>query len=175
MAKFYRLSIMLVAATACPWPLAAKESLGVFSGWAAFRDRQVPRCYAIAKPEPVKGVPTTARDYQPYASIGTWPKRQIRGQVHFRLSRELAQGARVMLRLGGRSFVLTGGGGDAWAVDAAMDAAIVAAMRSAESMTISAVANGGRRFSDRYRLDGAATALDAATLGCSPAALGRKR
>ena len=29
-------------------PLAAKDSLGVFGQWGAFRDPQVPRCYAIA-------------------------------------------------------------------------------------------------------------------------------
>ncbi|MFZ9395764.1 MAG: hypothetical protein ACO25F_06855 [Erythrobacter sp.] len=166
---------VLLAAALAPAPLAAKESLGVFAGWAAFRERQVPRCYAIAKPEPAGAEAASKRDYQPFASVGTWPGRQIRGQVHIRLSREMAKGARVSLRLGGRSFVLTGGGGDAWAADQAMDAAIVAAMRSAGSMTVSSIAKGGRRFTDRYRLEGAATALDAAALGCSPAALGRKR
>ncbi len=32
-------------------PAAAKDSLGVFSDWGAFRDPSVPRCYAIAMPE----------------------------------------------------------------------------------------------------------------------------
>jgi hypothetical protein len=156
-------------------PLAAKDSLGVFSGWAAFRDAQVPRCYAIAKPEPTGLETLRARDYEPYASVATWPTRQIRGQLHFRLSRELAQGALISLRVGGRSFALTGGGGDVWAFDPAMDAAIVAAIRSAESMTVSSTAKTGRHFSDRYLLAGAATAMDAATVGCSPAALRAKR
>lgn len=171
-----RLALLLALAIALPAQLAAKDSLGVFAGWAAFRDTGAnPRCYAIAKAEPASAQAMRARDYEPYASVGTWPGRQIRGQLHFRLSRELARGSRVSLSVGGRSFTLTGGGGDAWARDPAMDAAIVAAMRSAQSMTISATANGGRRFSDRYRLEGAATAMDAATLGCAPAALRRKR
>ncbi|WFL76727.1 invasion associated locus B family protein [Altererythrobacter arenosus] len=148
--------------------VAAKDSLGVFSGWAAFRDASVPRCYAIAKPE----VPTRQRDldrreYVPYATVGSWPKRQLRNQLHFRLSREMAKNARATLTLGGRSFALTGGGGDAWAKDKAMDAAIIAAMRSASRMSISAVDKRGNRFADRYDLKGAATAIDAATLGCS--------
>jgi len=34
-------------------------------------------------------------------------------------------------------------------------------------MSLSATDRAGRRFSDRYSLDGAATALDAATVGCA--------
>jgi len=48
-----------------------------------------------------------------------------------------------------------------------MDAAIVAAMRSAGTMSVSATDSAGRRFTDRYSLEGAATALDAATVGCA--------
>ena len=48
-----------------------------------------------------------------------------------------------------------------------MDAAIVAAMRSAGSMSISASDSAGHRFTDRYSLEGAATAMDAATVGCA--------
>ena len=62
---------------------------------------------------------------------------------------------------------LTGGGGDAWAVDRRMDAAIVAAMRSAGSMTVSARDSAGRGFSNSWTLAGAASAMDAATLGCA--------
>ncbi len=145
-------------------PVAAKESLGIYSTWGAFRDAEVPRCYAIAMAEPNE----RRRDYQPFASIGTWPKRELRGQLHIRLSRKLSPSARVTLRIrGGALFVLTGGGGDAWAQDKRMDAAIVAAMRSASEMYITARDSAGRRFVDSYNLDGAATAMDAATLGCA--------
>ena len=144
-------------------PLAAKDSLGVFSDWAAFRDPSVPRCYAIAKPTPSRLSRNNAR----FATIGTWPRRQIRGQVHFRLSRMLAKNPSIQLRIGSQRFELTGGGGDAWAKERRMDAAIVAAMRSAQSMTIRATDSRGRRFSNTYSLSGAATAMDAATLACS--------
>ena len=144
-------------------PLAAKDSLGVFGGWAAFRDGDFGRCYAIAKPEPSR----RANDYRPYATVGTWPERSVRGQVHFRLSRKMADRAGLSLRVGDRRFALIGGGGDAWAQDKAMDAAIVAAMRSSPTMTVSARDRRGRVFSDRYALAGAATAMDAATVGCA--------
>jgi hypothetical protein len=156
-----RAALLPLLALALAAPLAAKDSLGVFDSWGAFRDRD--RCYAIAKPEANR----RARNYRPYATVGTWPRRAVRGQVHFRLSRKMAERANVSLRIGGRRFALTGGGGDAWAQDKAMDAGIVAAMRSAETMTVSARDARGRLFSDRYPLAGAATAMDAAAVGCA--------
>lgn len=144
-------------------PLSARDSLGMFSDWGAFRDPAVPRCYAIAKAAPS----SARRDYQPYASVGSWPRRAIRGQVHVRLSRALGERPNVRLAVGDKRFDLTGGGGDAWAQDRAMDAAIVAAMRSASTMSVSATDAQGRRFTDRYNLAGIATALDAATIGCA--------
>ncbi|MEO6388787.1 MAG: hypothetical protein ABIT16_06790 [Croceibacterium sp.] len=158
--RFLALSLVALAA-----PLAAKDSLGVFGQWGAFRDPQVPRCYAIAAAE----IPprSQAREQAPFASVGTWPRRGVRGQVHVRLSRSVAAGGAITLSLGGRSFALTGAGGDAWAKDAAMDAAIVAGMRSAPTMTATARDRAGKRFSDRYSLSGAATAMDAATVGCA--------
>ena len=151
---------LLVLAVATP--LAAKDSLGIFSDWGAFRDPSVPRCYAIAEAEPSR----LEREFEPYATIATWPARRIRGQVHFRLSRSVREGSRVSLRIGRQTFTLTGGKADAWARDPAMDAAIVAAMRSADSMTVRAVDTRGRNFSNSYQLAGAATAMDAATLAC---------
>lgn len=149
-------------------PLGAKESLGVFGDWGAFADPQPPRCYAIAAADdPPRSSRAAARDYVPFASVGTWPQRDVRGQLHFRLSRRVAEGAAIGLRIGDRSFVLTGGGGDAWARDPQMDAAIVAAMRSGETMRVSARDTAGRRFTDSYSLAGAATAMDAATVGCA--------
>lgn len=144
-------------------PSHARDSLGMFSGWGAFRDPQVPRCYAIAKAEPS----TLSREQQPYASIGTWPRQQTRGQVHFRLSRPIPLNSRVTLSIDRVRFQLVGGGGDAWAPDRRADAAIVAAMRSAEWMTVSARDLRGRGFSNSYRVVGAATAMDAAAIGCA--------
>lgn len=156
-------SALLAIMVLCAAPLAAKDSLGVFSDWGAFRDPEAPRCYAIALPRPSEA----ARDYTPFATVGTWPTRAIRGQVHFRLSRRVAVQPRIDLQIAGKSFSLGGGGGDAWARDKAMDAAIVAAMRSASAMTVRATDARGRRFANTYSLAGAATAMDTATLACA--------
>ncbi len=144
-------------------PAEARDSLGVFDSWGAFRDPGVPRCYAIARSER-RGGPAG------YATVGTWPRASVRGQVHFRLSRAVAVGARINLRIGGQSVPLVGGGGDAWAPDQRSDAAVIAAMRSAVRMTVRVRVPGrGGSFADSYTLAGATTAMDAALVGCAGA------
>lgn len=144
-------------------PAQARDGLGTFGSWGAFRDPAVPRCYAIAMARPS----TQQRDFQPYATVGTWPRRDVRNQLHVRLSRRLTPDARIVLTIGRERFALVGGGADAWAADRRMDAAIAAAMRSAESMTVNARDARGRGFSNTWPLAGAATAIDAAALGCA--------
>lgn len=148
------LPLMTIAAAA-----QARDSLGVFEAWGAFRDPAAPRCYAIAMPVTRKG--------QGFAAVGSWPRQRVRGQVHFRLSRSRSADAAVILNVGDRRFVLVAGQVDAWAPDARADAAIIAAMRSATSMSVQTRDARGRGFADTYALRGAATAIDAAALGCA--------
>ena len=137
-------------------PLLARDSLGVFDGWAAFRDPasqgSPPRCYAIAETESGAGG---------YATVGFWPQARVRAQVHIRLPRAMTPGTGT-LNIGSRSFTMMVRGRGMWARDARMDAAIVAAMRSERSMTAAAGS-----WSGRWVLAGAATAIDAAALGCA--------
>lgn len=155
-----RAAIASIIAVTLAAPLAAKESLGVYSSWGAFRDDSPLRCYAIAKP-------SNAGDAQPFASVSNWPRQNVRGQVHFRLSRSVRTGEEATLTIGDRRFALPANDRNAWAQDARMDAAIVAALRSASRMSVSARAANGSRFTDRYDLTGAATAIDAAVVGCA--------
>jgi len=141
--------------------LQAREPLGVFASWGAFRDSSPPRCFAIAKPVEKHS------DAQPFASIATWPGEHVRNQLHIRLSRARAAGARVTLSIGERRFELQAGDADAWAPDARTDAAIVAAIRSGRSMSVETMGANGAPFADSYALKGAATAIDAAALGCA--------
>jgi hypothetical protein len=152
--------VFLIGVLGFASPAAARDSLGVFETWGAFRDPGVPRCYAIARSER-RGGPTG------FATVGIWPRAKVRGQIHFRLSRAVAAGARIELRIGGQTMPLVGGGADAWAPDQRGDAAVIAAMRSAERMTLRVRTARGDGFADSYLLAGAATAMDAALVGCA--------
>lgn len=137
-----------------------RESLGVFDNWGAFRDASPRRCFAIAIP-----VQKTA-GAQPFASIATWPGDHVHDQLHIRLSRARRANARVTLSVGERRFELVAGESDAWAPDARTDAAVVSAIREGRSMSVETVSANGTPFADTYALKGAATAIDAAALGC---------
>ncbi len=145
------LGALLLAAA----PLAARESLGVYDSWAAFRDASPARCYAIAKAQGKLPAPA-------YATISQWPAKGVRGAVHLVLSREVPAKGTVRLAVGDKRFTLVTKGRNAWAADPQSDAAIIAAIRSAARMSVS-----GAGFTDRYSLAGAATAIDAATVGCA--------
>jgi hypothetical protein len=149
------LALVLLALAA---PLAARDSLGVYDGWAAFRDAKPARCYAIAKAQGSPPAPA-------YLTVSNWPERKVRGAVHFVLSREVSSPAR--LAVGGERFTLVTKGRNAWSANPREDAAIVAALRSAARLSVSASGTKGGVFTDRYALAGAATAIDAATVGCA--------
>lgn len=151
--------VAILAASLVAAPALARDSLGVFGQWGAFRDPQVPRCYAIASANAGAGA-------QGYASVSHWPARQVRGQVHFRLSRAIAPGTRVTLVVGEQSFTLTAAARNGWADGVEADAAIVSAMRAATTMQLHGQDRQGHEFTDSYRLDGAATAIDAADVAC---------
>ncbi|GAO79494.1 MULTISPECIES: hypothetical protein [unclassified Sphingopyxis] len=157
-------SLFLIAAAMPALAIAASPTaLGVFDGWGAFRDPATPRCYALAAPAATIGRPQV----KAYASVGYWPKSRIRGQFYVRLSKARAPGRELRLTIGSRRFILTGNGAHGWASDTRMDAAIIAAMRSAPSMSVESGTPTGGAIADTYRLRGAATAIDAAALGCA--------
>ena len=152
-------ALLLIAAAG-----GGRETLGVFNGWGAFRDRTPARCFAIARP-----VTTSGRGG--FASVASWPGRGLHSSLHVHLGRARDRSAPVTLSLGGvggeRHFTLVANTADAWAADLASDRAIVAALRGGRSMSIEAVGEGGRPFADSYALAGAATAIDAAALACA--------
>ncbi|MBU6207770.1 MAG: hypothetical protein KGQ42_08790 [Alphaproteobacteria bacterium] len=152
MIRFCR-PILIAAAIFGADLVQARDSLGVYGDWGAFRDNAPRRCYAIAEPDEHSRY--TAR-WRPFASIGDWPERGVRNQPHFRLSQAIS--GPVMLSIDGTKFSLIGGGADAWPPNPTADAAIIAALRSGTSMRVG---------SDTYTLKGAASAIDAAALGCA--------
>lgn len=143
-------------------PAAARDALGVFDGWGAFRDRAPLRCFAIAEPEQ-RG---TAR-WRPFASLSHWPDKGVRGQLHVRLSHARDESKPVRLTIDDRAWTLTGSKYDVWAPSAQHDAFIIAKLRAGHMMSIAATAHDGRRFVDHYLLKGIASAIDAAALGCA--------
>jgi hypothetical protein len=129
--------------------------------WASFDRGQA--CEAVARPL----APAKANDVQPYVAVAfdRWGPRH--GQLFVRLRRPARPGSSVILTIGDQPFLLSVRGASAWSKDPKQEAALLLAMRSAGGMRIEARDLSGRRIADRYLLDGAPTAIDAAAAACS--------
>lgn len=151
--------LILIAALIAA-PALAKDRLGAWQSWAAFRDAETPRCYAISAPQ-------TSSGDSGYIAIGFWPKRGLGHQVYARLSRDRSANSGIILSAGGRRFRLIARDNTGWAKDRQMDMAIIAAIRASQSISITSAARDGRMIVDAYATRGAASAIDAAALGCA--------
>ncbi|SEL63205.1 hypothetical protein SAMN05216382_2341 [Sphingomonas palmae] len=142
-----------------------RDAIGVWQRWGAIRDAGPPRrCFALARPVTASGGTDTRGGF---ASVAARADPAGRQAVFVRFSAARALGTPITLAMGERRFALRGDARGARAPDAATDRAIVSAMRGGRSMSVSVVAVGGRPFADTYLLDGAATAIDAASLACA--------
>lgn len=77
-----------------------------------------------------------------------------------------------MLHIGGQPFLLMSQGDTAWSRGPKQEQAIIAAMRQAGAMRVEARSPGGGRIADRYSLEGAPLAIDAAA-ACAAALVNR--
>ena len=129
--------------------------------WAAFEEQGKCRAMARSLRNAAKGQP------QAFAAILFDPVRRQNGVLSVRLNRPARPGASIVLTVGTQPFLLRGNGAIAWSRGPAQEAAILAAMRANSGMRVEARDAGGRRSVDRYLLDGAPTAIDAAAAQCS--------
>lgn len=103
---------------------------------------------------------------QARASLTFEPSGDRRGQFAARLSRPVRAGSTVMLYVGDVPFLLVAKGDMAWSRGPDQEGAIIDAMRRSGGMRVEARSPGGGRIVDRYSLDGAPLAIDAAA-ACS--------
>jgi hypothetical protein len=141
---------MLLALLLLAQPLAASGS------WAAF-DRGT-SCEAVTRSllVPRKGEP------QPHVTIAFDRGGPRRGQVSVSFRRPGRAGSSVVLVIGDQPFLLAARGAHAWSRGPIQEQAVIAAIRVAGGMRVEARDLAGRRMVDRYQLNGAPTAIDAA-------------
>lgn len=152
---------LLVALLLLAAPANAQQLLFAGGQWVAF-DRG-PSCEATSRSLRIaqKGK-VQARAGFVFDAAG--PRR---GQFFAQLSRMPRAGSTVILTVGAQPFMLVSGSGWAWSRDGAQEAAIIAAVRAAGGMRIVSRDQAGGRFVDRYLLEGAPTAIDAAAARCA--------
>ena len=135
---------------------AAPEVVGADGRWAALRQGRT--CEAAAR-----SVGVVYKDRAPArASLSFDAGGPRRGQFAARFSRPPRPGATVMLHVGDHPFLLMSQGDMAWSRGPKQEQAIISAMRSSGGMRVEARSPGGGRIVDRYSLNGAPLAIDAA-------------
>lgn len=141
---------LLLALAPAPQIVAARGQ------WAALRQGRT--CEAAAR-----SLRPSLKDRPPArASLSFDAGGPRRGQFTVRLSRLPRPGASVMLVVGDAQFLLMPQGDLAWSRGPRQEAAIIAALRNSGGMRVEARSPGGGRIVDRYDLDGAPLAIDAA-------------
>ena len=156
-----RLAALICLALASAAAAASSRLIVARGAWASFDRGRA--CEAVAKPL----LPARGRDTQPYVTISFDRAGPRHGQLFAALRRPARAGSSVILTVGDEPFLLASRGSSAWSKDARQEAAILAAMRSAGGMRLQSRDRGGRRMTDRFLLDGAQTAIDAAAAACS--------
>ena len=152
---------LLLAFLSCAAAAAPSRLIVAGGSWASFdRGRS---CEALAKPL----VPVRKQEAEPYVAFAFDRGGPRQGQLFAQLRRPVRAGSSVILTVGDRPFQLVARGASAWSKDPAQEAAILAALRTAGGMRLVARSASGRRMSDRFLLDGAPTAIDAAAAACS--------
>lgn len=147
---FHVLVLIFAAAVPAPQVVAARGQ------WAALSKGRTCEAASRALRPALKDRP------QARASLSFDAGGPRRGQFAVQLSRVPRAGASVMLTVGDAPFLLMSRGDRAWSRGPGQEAAIIAAMRSSGGMRVEARSPGGGRIVDRYSLDGAPLAIDAA-------------
>jgi len=140
-------------------PVSAQRILFAGGQWAAIDFGS--RCEARSKALwPKAGT-------KPFAGFAFDRAGPRQGQFYVHLSRAARSGASVIATIGSEPFLLIARGQWAWSRGEAQQRAMLEAARYGQSMRIETRDERGNRVADRYMLQGAATAIDAAAAACA--------
>ncbi|MES2147858.1 MAG: hypothetical protein V4491_08420 [Pseudomonadota bacterium] len=157
---------LLAASVAAPVLATGGSVIAAGGRWAAVLRGSQCDAESLALDAPVAGQARALAGFTFTADRQRW------GQFHARLSRTPRGGSSVIAIVGRKPFQLVVRGQWAWSVGPAQERALIDAVRSADALHIQSRDGAGRRFTDRYSLDFAPTAIDAAAARCSMLAPG---
>ncbi|QIL01640.1 hypothetical protein G7078_01760 [Sphingomonas sinipercae] len=139
---------------------AASQVIFARGHWAAMTFSG--RCEARARPLRANTAAGNA-----YAGFAFEPGGRRWGQFYAKLRRPVRPGSSVIVTIGNQPFLIAAGGALGLSRDRQQQRAMIEAARYATMMRIEARDASGRRSVERYWLDGAATAIDAAAAACA--------
>jgi Invasion associated locus B (IalB) protein len=169
------LSVLVAAANLVVAPFAAQAqapgnptSLGASGDWEAFTYEADGSkvCYVYSAPKKSdaskKGV---ARD-PVYFMITHWPGKKVKGQPSTFIGYTFKPGSDVKLTIDTRDFILYPVDNMAWTDKVETERAILQAMKSGKTMSVSGTSAKGTTTKDSYSLSGISAAMDTIDGAC---------
>lgn len=162
---------LALGAVAIPAGAADQPTLlGSSKDWTAYQastgEGRV--CYALSRP--TSSTPKKLARDSVYVLISTWPNRNIRDEVQLVPGYLYRDGQPVYAQVGSQRIEFftrnDGKAGSAWVKEVSDEAALVSAMRSGSTLTVTGVSKKGTKTSDTYSLSGIAIALDRVHAAC---------
>lgn len=151
-----------ILALGTPRPALAEDTplLGTFKQWQAFRTTQDGKLVCLVSSKPQKSEPAGAKRGDVFILISYFQEGNVRNQVQVLAGYPFKPGSTAKLSVGKTSFDLFTDGENAWARDAAADAAIVKALRGGSTATVQGTSQRGTATTDSYSLSGISAALE---------------
>jgi hypothetical protein len=141
-------------------------SLGASADWEAFTYEAEGSkvCYIYSQPK--KSEPATAKRGPIYFMITHWPSKKVKAQPSTFIGYNFKEGSDVKLSVDTKSFNLYPVENMAWTDKVETEKAILAALKSGKSMTISGTSAKGTATKDTYSLSGMSAAMAAIDAAC---------
>ena len=142
-------------------------SMGTFEDWESFtyQDQGKPVCYVYSTPKKTESAKKVKRD-PVYFLVTNYTGRKVKGQVSTIIGYPFKESSLVTVKIDAASFELYTNGDAAWASAVDVDAAIVKAMKTGKSISVTGTSWKGTETTDTYSLAGIAKALDKIDTAC---------
>jgi Invasion associated locus B (IalB) protein len=142
-------------------------SLGTFDDWESFTYQAsgAPVCYIYSVPKKSESAKKVKRD-PIYFLVTHFPGRKIHNQVSTIIGYLFKESSTVSVKVDENSFELYTNGDAAWAAAPETEAAIVKALKTGKSLTVTGTSWKGTETTDTYSLLGVANAMDKIDSAC---------
>lgn len=142
-------------------------SMGTFEDWESFtyQDQGKPVCYVYSTPKKTESAKKVKRD-PVYFLVTNYTGRKVKGQVSTIIGYPFKESSLVRVKIDAASFELYSNGDAAWASAVDVDAAIVKAMKTGKSISVTGTSWKGTETTDTYSLAGIVKALDKIDTAC---------
>lgn len=163
----WKMTFLALGLLATPALADDPVSLGTFDDWESFTYQAAgaPVCYIYSVPKKSDSAKKVKRD-PIYFLVTHFPGRKIKGQISTIIGYPFKESSTVTLKVDDASFELYPNGDVAWAAATATEAAIVKAMKTGKSLTVTGTSWKGTETTDTYSLVGVGKAMDKIDSAC---------